>query len=588
MDGPVGGTDDLWHCRSKPRGSSFASGAPFVRRALIASLCLLTAASVSALGAPAAAAPAPAEQSRHGADAVRALGDHLAAVAAEHGTTAATLRERFQSDSSLWVDADRRLFYVDPAPQQAAADVASAALTGTPSGSQALFLHSRPDAKRTVYLDFDGVGPSYGGAIGGAWSTRTYTGGDGNAEPYSLDSIATAAFSSAELTDIVSIWQRVAEDFAPFDIDVTTQEPAPERIDRTGSGDLEYGTRVAITSSATSCGCGGVAYVGVFDQYPGSRTHAYYQPAFVYNKGAKYAAEAATHEAGHNLGLSHDGTASVGYYEGHGAWAPIMGVGYYRPLSQWSKGEYAGANNPEDDYAVIAANGGTQVPDTAGTALTLGTTVHGLLGVGEAGDTYSVTVPGGTSVTIAADHAEVSPNVDLRLLLDGVPVTDAGPVVLNADVATGLGASVAVSPTTETTYAVTVSGAEFGADATAGYSNYGSIGTYSLLATSAPVTASAPPTPAFATVAQSGSTVQLQWADVSSETSYELQRFSGTAETPTSVVLLAANRTSHVDSPGAGTWSYRLRALNSAGASASSVATATFTFAATSKPRGRK
>ena len=46
--------------------------------------------------------------------------------------------------------------------------------------------------------------------------------------------------------------------------------------------------------------------------------------------------EAASHEAGHNLGLSHDGTRKTGYYAGHGDWAPIMGVGYYREVSQWS------------------------------------------------------------------------------------------------------------------------------------------------------------------------------------------------------------------------------------------------------------
>ena len=63
----------------------------------------------------------------------------------------------------------------------------------------------------------------------------------------------------------------------------------------------------------------------------------------------KYVAEAASHEAGHNMGLSHDGTSTAAYYGGQGSgatgWAPIMGVGYYKNLSQWSKGEYALANN---------------------------------------------------------------------------------------------------------------------------------------------------------------------------------------------------------------------------------------------------
>ena len=47
---------------------------------------------------------------------------------------------------------------------------------------------------------------------------------------------------------------------------------------------------------------------------------------------------------------------TVGYYAGQGPWAPIMGVGYYKPVTQWSRGEYANANNTEDDLARIVSN----------------------------------------------------------------------------------------------------------------------------------------------------------------------------------------------------------------------------------------
>ncbi len=56
----------------------------------------------------------------------------------------------------------------------------------------------------------------------------------------------------------------------------------------------------------------------------------------------KYVAEAASHEAGHTLGLHHDGTPTSGYYSGRTAaakpgWSSIMGVGYYQNLTQWSE-----------------------------------------------------------------------------------------------------------------------------------------------------------------------------------------------------------------------------------------------------------
>ena len=141
----------------------------------------------------------------------------------------------------------------------------------------------------------------------------------------------------------------MAEDDPPFDVDVTTADPGAAAITRSGTGDTQFGTRALITDApeiGSSCNCGGLAYVGVFDE-PGS--HAHDQPALVFAENrasnAKYIAEATSHEVGHNFDLSHDGTPAQGYYTGHAARAPIMGVGYYKPIAQWSKGEYEGANN---------------------------------------------------------------------------------------------------------------------------------------------------------------------------------------------------------------------------------------------------
>ena len=93
----------------------------------------------------------------------------------------------------------------------------------------------------------------------------------------------------------------------------------------------------------------------------GTYDYAYYSPALVYyenlaNGQPRYVAEAASHEAGHNLSLSHDATGSSSYYSGHGSgavsWGPLMGTGYNRNVSQWSRGEHSDASNTQDDTGI--------------------------------------------------------------------------------------------------------------------------------------------------------------------------------------------------------------------------------------------
>ena len=566
-------------------------------RRVLPALLLLLATAAASTAVPASAQGTTLDRPRSGEDAVRALGARISAVAQDHGTTAATLRDRLRSDSALWVDPNGRLFYTDPAPAMTEPVSTTTASADAPATrAEVLSLSSLPGAARTVHLDVDGVGGTYGGAIGGAWNKRTYTGGDGVAEPYSLD--ADLAFSPQEIADIHSIWQRVAEDFAPFAINVTTTDPGLAAIDRSSAADDVYGTRVAITSTKHSCGCGGVAYVGVFDHHgTGTATHAYYQPAFVYNRGAKNAAEAATHEAGHNLGLSHDGTkahdgvAAAGYYTGHGDWAPIMGVGYYEPISQWSRGEYAHADNPEDDFGVAAANGGPLRADdhATPTVLTLGgPATQGVIERQGDEDQFSFSLDVETTVSIAVDPALVSPDVDLvaTLATTGTPLGNLASLAHNADVAGGLDTRLTAT-LGPGAYTLTVAGTGHGDTLTTGYSAYGSVGAYSVTATVGKVLpATPPPTPGVPTATLSGSSVVVTWTDPSTaESSVELQRWKDGALAGT--VLLAANRTGHVDSPGSGTWRYSVRSLNSAGPSAASALSAAVTISSTTtKPRG--
>ena len=358
--------------------------------------------------------------------------------------------------------------------------------------SAALTLHSRPGSRHVIYLDFDGQMIS-----GTGWNTKTS--GACYADPYDTDA-NPAAFSTAELTAISGVWARVAEDYASMDVDVTTADPGVAAITRSSLGDTRYGTRVVVTRSLTLCpngkslyaslcagGCGGIAYVGVFDR---TSNHAYYQPAFTFQNGVgggqKNIAEASSHEAGHNVGLSHDGTATSGYYSGHGSWAPIMGVGYYRAITQWSKGEYAGANQTQDDFGVMRTNGAVPLtddyPESPPAALGAGLSRTGIISSRTDVDVFRITLTQPTTVTIAATPASTSPDLDIALTLRGFGndiVANPPSGSTSGDLATGLDASITTT-VPPGTYTVRIDGVGAGSPLDTGYSDYASIGAYTV------------------------------------------------------------------------------------------------------------
>ena len=230
--------------------------------------------------------------------------------------------------------------------------------------ASAFALHSKPGATNVIFLDFDG---------------HTVTGTHWN-EDDSVDEWVTPAFDtdghpdtfdSNEIEAIKSIWRRVAEDYAPFNVDITTQSPTTftnttARALITNSID-EYDQTMPSYDTAS-----GVAYL---NKWGDADFATKYSPTFIYadvlHYKTKHIAEIVSHEIGHNLGLSHDGSSSEEYYYGHGddfiSWGAIMGAAFNRHVSQWSQGEYEDANNQQDDVAIITGKLTRRADDHANT-----------------------------------------------------------------------------------------------------------------------------------------------------------------------------------------------------------------------------
>lgn len=234
-------------------------------------------------------------------------------------------------------------YYKDQAPDPSTlADLGlerapqGAAIPGSPAAG------SRPGAPVTVYLDFDGE----------VLENTLW-----NQQPSGIESLNFAPATS--VTDQAAVWAAVAEDYAPFNVNVTTTRPSDDLLYKTSIDDNTYGSHVIITDSYTDVlpeadGTGGIAFLG-------GTGSEFLSGALVFagttDGSPKGVAEIATHESGHNFGLEHDGItgAETGeyYVPEDGVWGTIMGAAYYVPLSQWSIGDYAGATNTQDDLATI-------------------------------------------------------------------------------------------------------------------------------------------------------------------------------------------------------------------------------------------
>ena len=370
-----------------------------------------------------------------------------------------------------------------PLPLVSSAPTFNAPSNGlTPTGAAlvAPVLSSRPTATAVIYIDFDGE----------TVTDPHWNGGQ----------TIVAAPANLTTSEMNQVWAVVAEDFWPFNIDVTTD------VNRYNSAPVNRRTRCIVTPTNTAApNSGGVAYLSSFSR--AGQVFTPTVPCWVFNGGVRGAADSISHEVGHTLGLRHDGRTGEEYYYGHGwgavGWSPIMGVGFNQQLSQWSKGEYPNASQQEDDLAMIASgtNGFGFVPDDAGNARNVaaplgivGNTIRqaGTISAASDSDFYLFSVGAGSSVNLTAMPSAPVPNVDLLIELqdaNGVVLATANPdVQLNATLSAFVPAGV---------YYFRVKGTGRGSVAADGYSDYGSLGAYTL---SGSVTGAAQP-PTISTIA---------------------------------------------------------------------------------------
>jgi hypothetical protein len=348
-------------------------------------------------------------------------------------------------------------------------------------------LNSDPGAALSLYLDFDGHEEvQWIGTDGTVYDSTTLNG-------ERLDGVVTPAFnldadpdnySRAELDTITEVFRRVAEDYAPFDINVTTVEPSAEAFSAGTALRVAIGGHTDDWLGGSSTGKG---RIGSFTD--GSGQYVVYvfseqieemiadgeldrddRPIILVTAVANTVA----HEAGHGFGLEHqlgllpNGNLQL-YYEGTDEWTPIMGSNLVSDRTTWYSG-VIGQNgdilSTQDDMAVLADVLGYREDEAAVTALRVINTqldipiggraaraLNALAGSREAAvtlsgsgiiaqmtdeDAFSFSIDRRTLVRFHVDVASVGPNLDVK-----VEIRDLlGNVIARQDPADSLGATI--------------------------------------------------------------------------------------------------------------------------------------------------
>ena len=316
---------------------------------------------------------------------------------------------------------------------------------------------SKPGAPTVIYCNFDGEVVNQP-----LWSSSTI-----NAAPSGL--------SSSEVLEILKL---VAEDFAPFDVNVTN--------DRNVYNSTSIYKRVMCISTPTdtaSPGSGGVAYLNSFRDD---------LVCWDFNLDG----DTISHEVGHTLNLDHHGDNSQNrpeYHDGHSSesrdWGPIMGSAFDAEMVQWSDGNYRSATNSnQDDLYLITNYGLSYRADDYGNDSATGedisisnmpVTRNGIIERNTDIDVFNVTYSsfGKVQMTGVGREGKKS-NLDV-----GLRIIDSDEVIVYEQTSDNTDNALAELLLEPGTYQVSIqgdsSGNPYGNPAT-GWSSYGSLGQYEL------------------------------------------------------------------------------------------------------------
>jgi hypothetical protein len=376
-------------------------------------------------------------------------------------------------------------------------------------------LDSNPGAPATLYLDFtgdfekdwfqlnsDGTQTHFTNITTPAFNLNA-SGAIGDDPP------AETSFTDAEKSMIKQIWARVAEDFAPFNINVSTDYYGPFNNGTDPNGG--HALHVVIGGwggwHPGSVGTSGVSSIGSFHDSAPNVVFVFAQDLVWWaNHGgqdfkghaldiASATATSISHESGHAFGLLHhssydaNGNKTDEYDQGTADWTPIMGNNLASDRTTWYNGPSdQGPNTMQDDMAILAdaENGFGYRPDSDGNSIAtadwltpvnqrfaLGPMVGGSGIIEQANDVDAFQFnTGGGTVLISVDPAQFGPN-----LIPSVELWSQTGLIASADFGRAVETNIFASVSAGTYYVFVKS-----------HGDYGDVGQYTVTVALNPIT----------------------------------------------------------------------------------------------------